>query len=65
MDGNLKRKKSNKEGKDEEFPYQSLIESIMYLSDSTRPDIADTVSALSQFNANYTQEHCIAAKRIV
>jgi len=65
MDGNLKLKKSNKEGKDEEFPYQSLIGAILYLSVSTRPDIAYAVSVLSQFNANYTQEHWIAAKSIL
>ena len=37
----------------------------MYLSVSTRPDITYAVSALSQFNTNYRQEHWIAAKIVL
>lgn len=49
----------------EKYPYQSLIGSLMYLSVSTRPDIAYTVSMLSQFNQNYSMEHWKAAKRVL
>ena len=65
MDGNQKLKKPDEEGTDEELPYQKLVGSLMYLSVSTRPDITYAVSALSQFNTNYRQEHWIAAKRVL
>ncbi|GAB6025573.1 hypothetical protein CHUAL_014034 [Chamberlinius hualienensis] len=47
------------------LPYQKLIGSLMYLAVSTRPDISYAVSALSQFNCNYTNEHFVAAKRVL
>ena len=50
---------------DSALPYQNLIGSLMYLSVSTRPDITYAVSALSQFNVNYSQEHRVAAKRVL
>ncbi|RVE41856.1 hypothetical protein evm_013500 [Chilo suppressalis] len=37
----------------------------MYLAVCTRPDIAHTVSQLSQFNNSYGDEHWIAAKRVL
>lgn len=46
-------------------PYQNLIGSLMYLSVCTRPDIAHTVNHLSQFNTCFTEEHWIAAKRVL
>ena len=52
-DGNQKLKKPETEGKNEEFPYQSLIGSIMYLSVSTRPDITHAVIAIAR-SANST-----------
>lgn len=39
------------------LPYQSLIGSLMYLSVATRPDIAYTISYLSQFNTCYAKDH--------
>lgn len=59
------RKPSIEENIDENLPYQSLIGSLMYLATSTRPDISHAVSALSQFNSQYTQEHWNAAKRLL
>lgn len=47
----------------EKYPYQNLIGSLMYLATSTRPDIAYTVSTLSQFNINPGKAHWLAAKR--
>jgi hypothetical protein len=43
--------------------YQSIVGSIMYAMQGTRPDFAYTMSALSRFNANPTTTHKGAAKR--
>ena len=45
------------------FPYQSLVGSLMYLDTCTRPDLAFTVSMLSQFNTCYGRPQVEAAKR--
>jgi hypothetical protein len=45
------------------FPYQSLVGSLMYLATCTRPDLAYCVSMLSQFNTCYQKPHVEAAKR--
>lgn len=37
----------------------------MYLAVSTRPDLAYAVNSLSQFNTCYTNEHWMAAKRVL
>ncbi|OUC43997.1 integrase core domain protein [Trichinella nativa] len=47
------------------MPYRSLVGSLMYLSVSTRPDIAFAVSLLSQFNENYGSQHWTGAKRVL
>lgn len=43
----------------------SLIESLMYLAVSTRPDIGHAVSIISQYNSNYGTSHWTAAKRVL
>jgi len=45
--------------------YQSLVGSLMYLMMATRPDLAYTVSTLSEFNSAPTDEHIFAAKRVL
>lgn len=45
--------------------YQQIIGSIMYLVSGTRPDLAYTITHLSQFNSDPTQLHLNAAKRIL
>ncbi|XP_074099282.1 uncharacterized protein LOC141527613 [Cotesia typhae] len=45
--------------------YRELVGSLMYLSVATRPDIAHTVSVLSQFNERPNEEHWGAAKRVL
>lgn len=42
-----------------------LIDSLQYLAVMTRPDIAYSVSFLSQFNNDYTEQHWKCAKRIL
>lgn len=48
-----------------ELPYQKLIGSLMYLAVLTRPDIAYSISYLSQFNNCYNEVHYNYAKRIL
>ncbi|CAB0004906.1 unnamed protein product, partial [Nesidiocoris tenuis] len=64
MEINLRLEKPS-DGNLPDVPYQSLIGSLMYLATSTRPDIAFSVSYLSQFNACYRNEHWNAAKRVL
>jgi hypothetical protein len=47
------------------LPYRSLIGSLMYLSIGSRPDIAFSVSKLSQFLDCYRKVHWDAAIRVV
>jgi hypothetical protein len=44
--------------------YQSAVGSLMYLMVSTRPDIAYSVGAVSQFMANPMEDHYMVVKRI-
>lgn len=46
-------------------PYQQLVGSLLYVSNATRPDIAYAVSEVSRLNANHTETHWVAAKRIL
>jgi hypothetical protein len=48
-----------------DVPYQELIGCLMYLAQSTRPDIAYSVGVLSRFNNCYSQIHWTAAKRVL
>lgn len=50
---------------DDKLPYQKLIGSLMYLAVLTRPDIAYSVSYLSQFNNGYSHTHWNYAKRVL
>ncbi|UYV65699.1 hypothetical protein LAZ67_3005177 [Cordylochernes scorpioides] len=69
MDSNSKLTKiSSIEGENEpvkKVEYQSLIGSLIYLSVSTRPDIAYAVSALGQFSNDLRRQHWNAAKRVL
>lgn len=47
------------------IPYRELLGSLMYLANTTRPDIAFATTYLSQFNNCYGNEHWQAAKRIL
>ena len=49
----------------QEKPYRELIGALIYLSNTTRPDIAFAVSTLSRFCSNPGKAHWIAAKRVL
>lgn len=49
----------------EKLPFKNLIGSLMYLAVLTRPDIAFSVSYLSQFNNSYSEHHWKCAKHIL
>lgn len=50
---------------DNTSPYRELVGSLMYLALGTRPDIAHTVSVLSQFNCSHEKKHWIAARHVL
>ena len=45
--------------------YQSLIESLLYASITTRPDISYVVGMISKFNSHPSEAHMTAAKRVL
>ena len=45
--------------------YQSMIGSLLYAANSTRPDIAHAVGVVSRFASNPSQAHLTAVKRIM
>lgn len=65
LEPGLKLTIPKKEEEELDLPYQELIGSLMYIAICTRPDIAHTVSYLSQFNAHYGGVHWRAAKRVL
>lgn len=46
------------------IPYRELVGALMYAAVATRPDIADVVSFLAQFNHCYTEKHWGMTKRV-
>ena len=48
-----------------EFPYLSLIRALMYLANSTRPDIAFAVNLLARHSAAPTKRHWVGGKQIL
>ena len=48
-----------------DYPYRSLIGSLIYLNVGTRPDISWIVSKLSQYLTNPGPQHVAAAKRVL
>lgn len=45
-------------------PYQEAVGSLLHLTQGTRPDLAYAVNDVSRFNANHSDEHWRAVKRI-
>lgn len=67
MDSNVKLIKpdDNSDTGNSGLPFRELIGALTYLAVSTRPDIAFTVSSLSQFNDCFDHTHWYAAKRVL
>lgn len=47
------------------IPYQEAVGCLLYLAGATRPDIAFSVNDVSRFNANHSDVHWTAVKRIL
>ncbi|KAE9284760.1 hypothetical protein PF008_g27084 [Phytophthora fragariae] len=67
METNVKFKPNEESEKNEDisFDYRAAIGSLMYLTTSTRPDIAFPVGYLSRFVSNPSKKHGGAVKRIL
>uniref|UniRef100_A0A6V7IHN0 Reverse transcriptase Ty1/copia-type domain-containing protein n=1 Tax=Bracon brevicornis TaxID=1563983 RepID=A0A6V7IHN0_9HYME len=66
LSSKLKRNEENPADEDNiKLPYRELVGALMYLAVCTRPDIAYTVSYLSQYNSCYDFSHWTAAKRVL
>lgn len=64
LEPDLTEKTTEQIDKLKKIPYQNAIGSLMYLLQSTRPDIAYAVSLLSRFNTSYNQSHWEAVKNL-
>jgi hypothetical protein len=60
--GNKLRKGTEADRIEDPAYYQAIIGSVMYAVTGTRPDLAHTISCLSQFNSCPTAQHLSAAK---
>jgi hypothetical protein len=49
---------------DKDVPYQEAVGSLLFLSQGTRPDIAQAVNEVSRYNSYHTKSHWAAVKRI-
>lgn len=61
----LNKDEEEQSSENQGLPYRELIGALMYLAVCTRPDIAYSVSYLSQFNNCFQTCHWIAAKRVL
>ncbi len=65
MDLNVKLMKDDGHSKKvDSVQYQSMVGSLLHAARATRPDIAHAVSVVSKFNAEPTEAHLTAVKRI-
>jgi len=65
MEPGTKLVSSEENQNSKDIPYREIVGSLNYLAVATRPDIAHSVSVLSQFNSCYDESHWKAAKRIL
>ena len=65
-DGNVKLiKDDGVSAKVDKSLYQSLVGSLLYAAVATRPDIGQSVSAVSKYSSDPTMAHLTAAKRVL
>ena len=57
--------KKNEGQSDSQSEYAKVLGSLMYIMNCTRPDIACTISKLSQYTSNPNQTHWMAMKRVL
>ena len=55
----------NKGESQSQLDYASVLGSLMYVMNCTRPDIACAISKLSQYTSNPNQSHRLAMKRVL
>ena len=55
----------NEDNAIDKIKYQALIGSLTYAVTATRPDIAQALGSVNRFSSNPSNEHWIAAKRIL
>ena len=55
----------DKDSQDEQFPYRSLVGSLLFLARRTRPDIMFAVILLSQYNTSHNSQHINALMQIL
>ena len=65
MNTNVKLEKNDQISKAvNSIQYQSMVGSLLHLAGATRPDIAYAIGVVSKYNANPTEAHLTAVKRI-
>ena len=55
----------NKGESQSQLDYASILGSLMYVMNYTRPDIACAISKLSRYTSNPNQTHWLAMKRVL
>ena len=61
----LRRPMGEEEGTTVAAPYQSLVGSLLYLANKTRPDLSYVVAKLAKYNSCFGQQHWDAARRVL
>ena len=66
MDSNVHLQAPLKDDSDiPDYPYQSIVGSLLYCATITRADIATATTTVAKFSSNYREIHCTAVKRIL
>ena len=66
LDANLPLMKLEGEADDQvKDTYQSMVGSLLYLANCTRPDLAQSVGLLARFMSNPSEDHLAAAKQVL
>ena len=63
--GETYQKPSSSDEEETEFPYRSLVGSLLFLASRTRPDLLFPTILLSQFNTSHSLKHVKMLKQIL